>query len=409
MSEPSAQEPNVNVAVPRAWATKDDLRRPRGWGILAAVVFGALCVIGAAVDTTQFLRSYLMAYVFWISIALGCLGLQMLGHVAQGGWTVVLRRTFEAGSRTILPMAALFVPVLLGVYRLYPWAPHGAPGHAGALESHGGDKSAYLNVPFFVARSVAYFALWAGSAHVLSSMTLAQDRTGDPALPRRLRRLAALGLLVYGLTVTFAAIDWMMSLDPHWWSTIYGVYFIGGQALAAMSFAIITAYFLSERPGPGPSLIGVRHFHDFGKMLLAFVMLWAYFAFSQFLILWSGNLPEEIPYYIDRSRGGFRWVSFVLIVVGFALPFVLLLSRDLKRSPGRLAMVAALLLLVRWLDVYWLIAPAWSHEYLRVHWLDVAAMGAVGGVWMVLFTRELGKRPLVPVGEPMLSEALSHG
>jgi len=384
-----------------------DLRRPRGWGILAAVVFGVACVIGGVFDTTQFLRSYLMAFVLWVSIALGCLGLQMLGHVAPGRWTVVLRRTLEAGSRTILPMAFLFLPVLLGVNKLYPWAAHGPSEVQGTLESHGGDKAVYLNVPFFIARSVLYFAVWSGAAYLLSRMTLAQDGTGDPALPRRLRKLGAAGLVAYGLTVTFAAIDWMMSLDPHWWSTIYGVYFIGHQALAGLSFAIIVAYYLARRPAQ--AILDTDHFHDFGKMLLALLMLWAYFAFSQFLVIWSGNLPEEIPYFVDRTRGGFRWVSLALVALGFALPFLVLLSRDIKRHPGWLALVAAYLLLFRWVDVYWLIAPAFHREALGIHWLDVAAVGAVGGVWIVLFTRELGRRPLVPLGEPALLEAVSHG
>lgn len=400
-------EPPVLHAVPGAWATADDLRKPRGWGILAAIFFGVLALVGAVIDTGQLLRSYLMAFVFWVSLSLGCQGLLMLGHVAPGAWTVVLRRTLEAGARTILPMALLLLPVLLGVNSLYPWASH-AEGHGGA-GAHGESRAAYLNVPFFVARSVLYFLVWAGAVSLLSRAMLAQDRTGDPALPRRLRRLSAAGLVLYGLTVTFAAVDWMMSLQPLWWSTIYGVYFLGGQALSAMAFAIVAAYFIARRPGSAPPLMGPGHFHDFGKMLLAFVMLWAYFAFSQFLVIWSGNLPEEVPYYLDRTRSGYRWVSFALVVAGFGLPFLLLLSRRLKRDPARLALVAGLVLVTRWVDVYWLVAPAFDPERLRVHWLDVAAFGALGGIWMVLFTRELGKRPLVPMGEPALLEALSNG
>lgn len=392
----------TTTAVQGAMLTRDELSRPRGWGILAALGFGLFSVIGAVFYTTDFLRSYLMAFVFWLSVALGCLGLLMLGHVAQGGWTVVLRRTLEAGARTILPMALLFVPILLGLYILYPWTAHPAgEGHAG----HGADRSIYLNVPFFVARSVLYFVVWVVFARALSRMTLEQDTTHDPTLPRRIRKVAAGGLVAFGLTVTFAAIDWMMSLQPRWWSTIYGVYLIGSQALAGMSLAIIVAYFLRRRPDA--PIFTVDHFHAFGKMLLAFVMLWAYFAFSQFLIIWSGNLPEDIPYYLDRTSGGWWWASFALAALGFVVPFVLLLPRDLKRTPRRLAIVAGLCLAVRWLDVYWLVAPAFQPGGPRPHWLDLATFGAVGGVWVVLFTRELGSRPIVPLGEPMLAEAVS--
>lgn len=387
----------------RTWISADDARRPRGFCVIVAVLAAVLTVIGAVLDTRQFLRSYLMAFFYWWCVALGSLGLMMVGYVAPGKWTVMLRRPFEAASRTILPLGVLFLPIAIGVKVLYPWA---AP--PGSLEPAVTEKAGYLNVPFFIVRAVIYFAVWAWTGRSLARLTAEQDRTRDVALMVRMRRIAGPGLVAYFLALTFASVDWTMSLRPDWWSTIYPIYVLGGQGVSAMCLGIVTAWLLVRRPAPAPALFTARHFHDFGKMLLAWVMLWAYFALSQFLIIWSGNLPDEIPYYIVRMRSGWQWVSFFLVLFHFAVPFFLLLSKDLKLHPAQLAGVAILLLVMRWVDVYWLVSPAFS-EQVTFHWLDVTAFLAVGGAWVALYVTNLASRPLIPIGEPTLPEVLSHG
>jgi hypothetical protein len=381
-----------------------DLDQIRRRAFQVAIVGAVACVAGAALNPTQFLRSYLIAIVFWLSIAAGCSAILMLQYVARGAWGVVIRRTLEAASRTLPALGILFTPILIGLPRLYIWADESA-AHA---DPHLHHKAIYLNVPFFIGRTLLYFVVWSAFAIILNRHSLAQDRTGDPKLHDRTRVLSAIGLLAYCTTMTFAAIDWLMSLSPHWVSSIFGVYLIGGQGVSTMAFAVIAALFLSRRE-PMASALRTRHFHDLGKLLLAFVMLWSYFGISQFLIIWSGNLPEDSPFFIDRTRGGYKWVSLALVAFHFALPFMLLLSRGTKRNAKRLAIVAGLLLVMRLVDLYWLVAPAFDASRVVVHALDFVAPITVGAVWVWLLAGELKKRPLLPAREPTLAEALSDG
>lgn len=372
----------------------------RAWGVAAVgVVLTALGYFAAG--SGQFFQSYLTAYIYWLGLALGCLGVAMIHHLSGGAWGLVVRRVLEAASRTLPVMLLLFLPLLAGLSQLYSWARPEAVA-ADELLQH---KQPYLNPDFFTGRAVAYFALWIALAWVLSRLSARQDETGDPKLARRMRAVAAPGLVLFALAVTFAAFDWLMSLDPHWYSTIYGVYFLGGFGLTAFAFLAVVGLFLSRRE-PMSRAFGRRHFHDYGKLMLAFVMLWAYFAFSQFLIIWSGNLPEEIGYYLERTRYGWQVVALALIVAHFALPFVLLLSRDLKRQARRLIWVALLVLAMRWVDIYWQIGPVFHAERIAPHWLDLATMLALGGIWVALFARKLKRRPLLPINAPDLEEAL---
>lgn len=363
-----------------------------------------LCAVGYAASHEQFFRSYLMAYVFWSGVALGSLAWLMVQHLSGGAWGVVSRRVFEAASRTVPFMALLFVPLLFGVRELYLWARPEVVALDPALQF----KSTYLNVPFFVVRAVLYFVIWSGLAWMLSAWSLRQDREPDQALALRMQRLSGGGLVLYAVTVLFMSVDWMMSIDPHWFSTIYGILFMGGQGLSSMAFAIAVLVLLA-RTEPMSRVIGPSHLHDLGKLLLAFVMLWAYFNFSQFLIIWSGNLPEEIPWYLARLRGGWEWVSLLLVVGHFALPFLLLLNRDLKRTGRTVATIAVLIIVMRLVDVFWLLGPEHGQELVQVHWLDIVAPVALGGVWIALFLWQLGTRPLLPLGEPTLQEAIAHG
>ncbi len=385
-----------------ALAGLNRLRRP---ALAAACVGLLITLIGAWLDLDQFFRAYLFGWLFWAGVALGCLAIVMIQHVTGGAWGLVIRRILEAATRTLPWMALLFVPLLFGLPRLYAWA---RPGEVAAdpLLQH---KQPYLNVSFFTVRAAIYFASWIGLVWLLNRMSRAQDKTGDEKLVRRFQLVSAPGLLLFVLTMTFASVDWVMSLEPHWFSTIYGVLLMSGMAVSAFSFAIAMLVLLA-REEPLSGVITANHMHDLGKLLFAFVMVWAYFALSQFLIAYGGNLPEEIPWYLRRLQGGWEWVGLAVILLHFALPFLLLLMRRVKRDAGRLVKVALLVFGIRIVDLYWMMAPAWGEPgRFQVHWLDIGAPVALGGFWLWLFARELGRMPLLPMRDPYLQEALSDG
>jgi len=382
----------------------------RSRSLFAGVAALGLCVVGGALDRDQFFRSYLLAYLFWVGVALGCLAILMIQHITGGAWGVLIRRVLEAGTRTLPWLALLFVPVAAGMQSLYLWARPDVMA-ADELLRH---KAAYLNAPFFLARAALYFACWFVLAWWLNRMSEQMDRSPNARLTRRLVLFSAGGLLVFVLTMTFASVDWIMSLEPHWTSTIYGPLTMAGQAVSAFCFAIIVTA-LASRSAPAARSDELRRaltpdlVHDLGKLLFAFVMVWAYFALSQFLIIWSANLPEEIPWYLRRTRGGWQWVGLAIILLHFALPFGLLLMRRVKRSSDRLVRVTMLILVMRAVDSWWTISPAFDTTGLRPHWLDLAAMAGVGGLWIHLFLRQLDKMPLLPANDPQLVEALAHG
>jgi hypothetical protein len=379
------------------------LTRVRSIALVVGLVSVALCVTGYLASHEQFFKSYLLAYVFWIGVALGSLALSMVHHLSGGAWGVVIRRVLEAASRTLPFMAILFLPIALGVHELYLWA-NPAEVAKDAILQH---KAPYLNVSFFIVRAVLYFLIWSGLAFFLSKWSLDQER-GERGQSLWMQRLSGGGLLLYAVTILFMSVDWIMSLDPHWFSTIYGILFMGGQALSALAFTI-AAIVLLARSEPMSRVIAPAHLHDLGKLLLAFVMLWAYFSFSQFLIIWSANLPEEIPWYLKRWGGGWQWVGLALIFGHFVLPFVLLLSRDLKRNGRTLVVVALSVIVMRLVDLFWQIGPMHGADHFGLHWLDVVAPIALGGVWLAIFTWQLQSRALLPLGEPYLAEALEHG
>lgn len=395
-----------SFAIPAALAA--DLKRFSLRSLGAGVIGAIVLVIGLIFTPQQFFRSYLWAYMFVLGLTLGSLALLMLQYLTGGAWGMVIRRVLEAATRTLPLVALLFIPVLAGMSTLYEWSHADVVAHDEVLQK----KAAYLNVPFFIGRAVFYFIVWWVFMAALNRLSARQDSEDQPGLRDRMRNLSAPGVLVYCLTVTFAVIDWVMSLEPHWWSTIIGFLFIAGQALAAMSFALAVLFLLADRP-PLAGVITKRHLHDLGKLLFAFVMFFAYLSFSQFLIIWSGNLIEEIPWYLKRLQGGWGWVALSIVFLHFALPFALLLSRDIKLATRRLLPIAVLLILMRLVDLFWWVVPAFQHDVKHIafsgHWLDLAAPVALIGLWMAAFFRELGKRPLLPVHDPELEEALAHG
>jgi len=361
----------------------------------------AVMMFGASASPAQFFRSYLVGYLFALGVTLGCLGLLMLQHLTGGHWGVMIRRPLESATRTLPVLAVLFVPLGFGLRQLYAWT--------GPMEKPlSRFQMSYLTIPGFLTRAAIYFAIWILLMLLLNSWSLQQDASPDRALRRKLQMLSGPGIILYVFTMTFAAVDWVMSLSPHWSSTIYGFLFVGGQAVSAMALMIAVAVLLAQSE-PMSGILQPRHLHDLGKLLLAFVMLWAYFAFSQLLIIWAGNLPEEIPFYVKRLRGGWGALGVLILLFHFALPFFLLLSRDLKRSARLLPRLAIAVIFMRLVDLFWMTAPEFSPDAFRVHWMDVAAPAGIGGIWLAYFAWQLKGRPLLPLGDPELAEAIEHG
>jgi len=361
-----------------------------------------LCLVGWLTDPEQFFHSYLLGYLLWVGVALGSASLLMIHHLAGGDWGFVIRRCLESGLRTIPLLFVLMLPLLLGLKELYIWARPEVVA-ADAILQH---KAAYLNIPFFLARTAIYFIIWGLFAHFMSKLSAEQDRTGEPAIKRKLEIISGPGLAVMGLTITFSAVDWVMSLDPHWFSTLFGFIFMVGNVLTTLAVMICVLAYLRDRE-PLAGLLKPSHFHDLGNLMMAFVILWAYMALSQYLIIWSGNLPEEITWYIDRTATGWVVVGVVLIVFHFAVPFLVLLSRQTKRSVESLVRVAAFLLVMRLIDLLWTVAPTLHHEQFHVSWMDLAAPIGIGGLWLAGFLRGLKEQPLLPLRDPQRG-ALEH-
>jgi hypothetical protein len=374
-------------------------KRSLAVGLIAAV----LCAGGALIFPPVFFRAYLSAYIFWIGIPVGALALLMLHHLVGGRWGFMIQRVLEAAIQTLPLMALLFIPLLFGLADLYPWAQTEVVAADPLLQQ----KAAYLNIPFFIARAVAYFAVWIVLGRLLVTWSLQQDRSADDTLTLRLQRLSGPGLVLYGLTVSFAVIDWIMSLEPKWYSTIFGMIFMVSFGLAAMALAILATRFL-ESEKPLAQVVSPDRWHDLGNLLLALVMFWAYLNFSQFLLIWSENLAEEIPWYLHRIGGGWEWVAVALILFQFALPFILLLSRNTKRDSRTLAAVAAAILFMHWLDILWLVVPSFYPARFHFHWLDIAAPVAIGGLWLAAFIGYLKARSLLPLHDPRFTELLEQ-
>ena len=371
---------------------------------LAGGIGALLCAVGYIMNPAQFVRSLLPPYIWLLSMALGSLALAMVHQVSGGAWGVVIRRILGAASRTLPLLTLLFVPIALDMQSLYSWADPAKVAEDAILQW----KQPYLNVPFFLARAAFYFAVWNGIAYFLNRWSLEQDTNPDPRIARRMQQLSAAGLLAYGLTITFASFDWLMSLEPHWFSTIYGVLIMGGQALAAMAFSIVVLSLLVRR-APFDELIRRDHFHDLGNLMMGFTMLWTYFAFSQYLITWAANIPEETEWYLHRTAHGWQFLALFIVVFHFAVPFMVLLHRAIKRNAAMVSKVAMVIVVMRLLDSYWLTAPAFAHGGApHVHWLDVALPVSLALVWLGYFVHQLRGRPLLPLHDPEFAEALKH-
>jgi hypothetical protein len=378
---------------------------------LSLVLGGVFLLITAVLtllDPAQGARAWLFAFLFWVAVALGCLSLCLLHNLTGGLWGLVIRRPLEAASLTFPALAVLFVGVALGLKVLYVWADPAAVAKDALLQH----KALYLNVPFFIVRAVFYFAVWTALAQVSSRWSRQLDAGPDLKVERRQRSLGGGGLVLLGLTMTFASIDWGMSLNPHWFSTIWGVMFMVGAVLSALCLMIVLLAPLAQE-APFDKVVRPGAVHDLGKLMLAFTMLWAYVNLSQLVIIWSGNMAEETPFYVRRLHGGWQVLATILLLFHFVLPFLLLLSRDLKRNARALAGLAGAMLLMRLVDLYWLLGPDLAgHGHGEghgggFHLLYLTAPLGLGGLWLFAFFRNLKQGPILPIGDPDIQAQLA--
>jgi hypothetical protein len=373
--------------------------------LIIGLVFGGIAALGAWHQADEFFRAYLMAFMAWLGVTLGSMAILMLRHLTKGAWGMVIRRILGAAMRCVPLMAALFIPLLFGLRRLYIWArPLDAIADNHLREHLQEITKTYLSVHGFVIRAVIYFAIWWGLSFFLTQWSAEQDHPPMRDNSARFKVLSGPGLILYGLTITFAVIDWIMSIDPSWISTIFGLSFLIGQVLSALCFAVVVERILF-RYKPMSELLKPEQVHDHGKFMLAFIMVWAYFSFSQWLIIWAGNLPEEITWYMRRLHGGWGYLGLFLVLFHFAVPFVLLISRPFKRDITRLVWLAAWLLLMRYVDLFWVIEPNFSLTF-NITWLDGVVPIAMGGLWLAYFFRNLSAMPLVPAYDVFAVEVL---
>jgi hypothetical protein len=393
--------------------SQDDVSLPasaRSWFVALLAVgvlgLGAALALAAGSDGgwTRFYASYLVSFVFFLSLALGALFFVLVQHVTRAGWSVAVRRLAEGiAPNVFFPMAFLALPVLYGLRTLYPWTDAAAVAADHLLHA----KEPWLNVPFFLGRTVFYFGVWSGLAIWFHRKSTEQDRTGDPRLTQAMEKTSTAALIFFAFTVTFFAFDYLMSLTPHWYSTIFGVYFFAGCVLGFFALMSVLA-FLVQRAGALRRAITTEHYHDLGKLVFAFTVFWAYIGFSQYMLMWYANLPEETIWYAARQTGSWTTMSLLLIFGHFLVPFLALMSRDVKRRKPLLLTGAVWMLAMQWADVYWLVMPAKSPGVVPLSFMDLAVFLGVGGLFFAAALRRLGAHALVAVKDPRLSESLGY-
>jgi len=401
----------MSVATPHLDLTAPEVVRKIS--LRSLIIGGIFAVIAVALALTrpdEFYRAYLLGFMCWLGVALGSMAILMIRHLTGGGWGTVIRRILGAAMRTLPLLAVLFLPIILGIHRLYIWAqPLGDIEDKHLREHLEQITQTYLTWNGFVIRAAFYFVIWNVLSFLLSKWSKETDRPGAPDNSGRFKAVAGPGLILYGFTISFAAIDWIMSLDPSWISTIFGLIILIGEVLSAMCFAVVVERILFNYK-PMSEMLTPDFVHDHGKWMLTFTMVWAYFNFSQWLIIWAGNLPAEITFYLRRINGGWGSIGITLVLFGFVVPFAMLLSRPFKRNIRKLVWLAVWMLLIRYLDLFWIIEPNFSRT-LNVTIADIVVPIAIGGIWLWYFFRNLGALPLLPAYDPDAHEVLqpAHG
>lgn len=380
------------------------ISRVQSLALIIGVVFTALTLIEAVINPTQFFRSWMIGFLFPFALGIGSLACLMLQYMSGGAWGMVIRRQLEAGSRTIPFVTLVFIPIFFGLHGLYEWA-DAAKVQADPVIR---EKSAYLNIPWWAIRTIIVFAIWNVYAFVLNRLSRREEETGSMIASRNLMGWSSIGLVIYVFSLTSAGVDWIMSMNVHWFSTIYGLILLGGQGLTVISLAIITTTLLM-RDQPLAGVITKKHLHDLGKLLFMFTLFWTYVSFSQLVIIWSGNLPEEITWYVDRMNGGWGYIGAILLFLQWMLPFLILLSQQIKRNPRTIRIMAIWVLLVRLADTIWLVEPNFHSQHLYINWSDITAPIGLVGLWTAIYLWQLKQRALIPVNAPDLGKALVHG
>jgi len=372
--------------------------------ILATVgIAGSLIMaMGSEGGMEYLLETYLVSYALFLSMSLGGLFFVLLHFVTRSGWGVVVRRIAEAIAANVALMAVLVVPIVLGMHHLYHWSNTEVVANDVILQG----KAAFLNPTFFTVRLAIYFLTWIVLSWFFYRTSTRQDTSGDPALTLRMERVSAPGMILFAVTLNFASFDLLMSLDPHWFSTIYGVYFF---AASVVCFFAVMPKILAGLQWRGilPRAVSVEHYHDIGKLLFGFVVFWAYIAFSQYMLIWYANMPEETGWFLKRQTGDWTWVSLILIFGHFLIPFLVLISRFVKRRPMLLAVTGVYMIVMCWIDIYWLVIPEFSPGVARFGLLDVFCFVGLSGVYSAVLLLHLQRRSLLPEKDPRLHESIA--
>ncbi len=373
-----------------------------------ALIIGIIGIIGSiagfVMNQPEFFKAWLPAYIFWFLIAAGALGVLCLQYTTGGEWGVLIRRPLGAAART-LPLFLLFgIPVVLGLSQIYEWANHDIVAHDELLQK----KQLWLNPTAWVIRAIVYFVIWALWAWRLRQLSVAFAKDRSPYTELSRRKWAASGLLMIVFTLTFTSVDWVMSLEPKWYSSMFGIAFTVGAGLSAFAFVTFFLTTISNTQAMN-DILKPNHFRDLGNLMLAFTMLWAYTNFSQFLLIWYGNIKEETPYYLKRMHGGWGVMATILVVFHFFLPFFMLLMRAIKDRPKTIAIVTLIILVMRFMDVYWLIGPAFWPEHFYISWITLFAFLGIGGLWLWAFIGQLKGQTIIPIHETWVEEAIREG
>ncbi len=370
--------------------------------LITGIIFLVISALGWFVNHEQFFHSYLVSFMFWVTLGLGGLFLTLIHFLTHSVWSVVVRRIPETIMKTLPWMALFFVPLIFGLHDLFHWTHADAVSHDAILQK----KVGYLNTPFFLIRAVIYFVVWYGLARVIHKISLEQDQGNIGNIYHRLRRVAAPGMFLFAFTLTFAAFDWLMSLDAHWYSTIFGVYIFAGAYLTIVAFITLFLMFIQSR-GVLKEEISIEHYHDLGKLMFAFTVFWAYIAGSQYFLIWYGNIPEETVWFLHRWEGSWKPMSLFLIFAHFAVPFLVLIFRASKRNKTVLLSMAILIIVMQFMDLYWIVMPTLHHHGVHFSWMDITTWLGIGGVFFYLFWKEFTSHPIVPVKDENLQKSIT--